>query len=175
MPSYERTLADSAARWQNRGVSLKALSFGLIGVVKYGDRLRRVFARAFGNRRVARAARGIRLPVGVLRMRGAGHAGADRGQHDCLAGRGHRLLRHEFLDHVRRGIRAQASLARVFHIGCPVAGWLANTAMLLVAVEALHFQVWVAKAVAILTSFVVNFSLSHFVVFRVRPQPPGAA
>ena len=56
-----------------------------------------------------------------------------------------------------------------------VAGWLANTAMLLVAVEALHFQVWVAKAVAILTSFVVNFSLSHFVVFRVRPQPPGAA
>jgi putative flippase GtrA len=28
--------------------------------------------------------------------------------------------------------------------------------------------VWLAKAVAILASFVVNFTLSHFVVFRVR-------
>jgi putative flippase GtrA len=28
--------------------------------------------------------------------------------------------------------------------------------------------IWVAKAVAILVSFTFNFSLSHFVVFRVR-------
>jgi putative flippase GtrA len=31
--------------------------------------------------------------------------------------------------------------------------------------------VWIAKAVAILASFLVNFSLSHFVVFRVRKRP----
>jgi len=49
-----------------------------------------------------------------------------------------------------------------------IAGWLANTATLLVAAEVLLLPVWLAKAVAILASFVVNFSLSHFVVFRVR-------
>ena len=49
-----------------------------------------------------------------------------------------------------------------------VAGWLANTAALIVAAEVLLLPVWLAKAVAILVSFVVNFSLSHFVVFRVR-------
>lgn len=49
-----------------------------------------------------------------------------------------------------------------------IAGWLANTATLLVAVEILLLPVWLAKAVAVLASFVVNFTLSHFVVFRVR-------
>jgi putative flippase GtrA len=39
---------------------------------------------------------------------------------------------------------------------------------LLVAAEVLLLPVWLAKAFAILASFVVNFSLSHFVVFRVR-------
>jgi putative flippase GtrA len=55
-----------------------------------------------------------------------------------------------------------------------VAGWLANTATLVVAAEVLLLPVWLAKAVAILASFVVNFSLSHFVVFRVR-DPQGRA
>jgi putative flippase GtrA len=40
--------------------------------------------------------------------------------------------------------------------------------VLIVAAEVLLLPVWLAKAVAILASFVVNFSLSHFVVFRVR-------
>src|SRR5581483_5057012 len=50
-----------------------------------------------------------------------------------------------------------------------VAGWLANTAALLVAAEVLLLPVWLSKGLAILASFVVNFSLSHFVVFRARP------
>ena len=54
-----------------------------------------------------------------------------------------------------------------------VAGWLANTATLLVAAEILLLPVWLAKVVAIAASFVVNFSLSHFVVFRPRAQPAG--
>ena len=49
-----------------------------------------------------------------------------------------------------------------------VGGWLANTATLLVAAEVLLLPVWLAKAVAILASFLVNFSMSHFVVFRPR-------
>lgn len=54
-----------------------------------------------------------------------------------------------------------------------IAGWLASTATLLVAVEVIFVPVWLAKLVAIFASFVVNFSLSHFVVFRVRPHPEG--
>jgi putative flippase GtrA len=56
-------------------------------------------------------------------------------------------------------------------IASGVLGWLANTATLVFAAQALLFPVWIAKAVAILASFIVNFSLSHFVVFRVRPGP----
>jgi putative flippase GtrA len=52
-----------------------------------------------------------------------------------------------------------------------IAGWVANTATLLVAAEVLLLPVWLAKLVAILASFVVNFSLSHFLVFRVRSKP----
>jgi putative flippase GtrA len=55
-------------------------------------------------------------------------------------------------------------------IASGILGWLANTATLVFAAQELLFPVWIAKAVAILASFIVNFSLSHFVVFRVR-QP----
>lgn len=49
-----------------------------------------------------------------------------------------------------------------------VAGLLANT---LTVVIASHFMpVWVGKVLAIGASFLVNFSLSHFVVFRKRPD-----
>jgi putative flippase GtrA len=52
-----------------------------------------------------------------------------------------------------------------------VAGLVANTATLLVAAQILSLPVWLAKAAAVLASFVVNFALSHFVVFRVRGEP----
>jgi len=45
-------------------------------------------------------------------------------------------------------------------------GVIANTATLVLAAQFL--PVWMAKACAILVSFVVNFSMSHFVVFRAR-------
>ena len=70
-----------------------------------------------------------------------------------------------------RKLKLHAYLA---FIASGVAGWLANTATLLVAAEVLLLPVWLAKAVAILASFVVNFSLSHFVVFRVRTHPTAA-
>ena len=49
-----------------------------------------------------------------------------------------------------------------------IAGLVTNTAVLLIAAEVLLLPVWLAKAVATFGSFVVNFSLSHFVVFRPR-------
>jgi putative flippase GtrA len=55
-----------------------------------------------------------------------------------------------------------------------IAGWLANTATLVVASN--WVSVPLAKLLAIVASFAVNFSLSHFVVFRVhkRPAEPSA-
>jgi putative flippase GtrA len=55
-----------------------------------------------------------------------------------------------------------------------IVGWLANTATLVVA--STWVSVPVAKLLAIVASFAVNFSLSHFVVFRVhkRPAEPSA-
>jgi putative flippase GtrA len=54
-----------------------------------------------------------------------------------------------------------------------IAGWLANTAALVVAVEALLLPVRLAKVLAVMASFIVNFSMSHFVVFRVRRSLPA--
>jgi putative flippase GtrA len=52
-----------------------------------------------------------------------------------------------------------------------IAGLIANTAMLVVAAQILLLPVWLAKGIAVMASFVVNFSLSHFIVFRVRAEP----
>jgi putative flippase GtrA len=52
-----------------------------------------------------------------------------------------------------------------------VVGLAANTATLLFTAQILLLPVWLAKACAVLASFVVNFSLSHFVVFRARGAP----
>lgn len=51
-------------------------------------------------------------------------------------------------------------------LGTGVAGAIANTATLVIAAQFL--PIWAAKALAIGVSFVINFTLSHFVVFRAR-------
>ncbi len=51
-----------------------------------------------------------------------------------------------------------------------IVGLIANTATLVFAAQVLLLPVYLAKALAILASFIVNFSLSHFVVFRVRDK-----
>lgn len=47
-----------------------------------------------------------------------------------------------------------------------VAGVVANTATVIIVVQVL--ATWLAKLIAIFVGFLVNFSLSHFVVFRPR-------
>lgn len=53
-----------------------------------------------------------------------------------------------------------------------VLGVIANTATLVFAAQ--FMPIWAAKGCAILVSFVVNFSMSHFVVFRSK-RPDAAA
>ena len=55
-------------------------------------------------------------------------------------------------------------------IGSGLAGLIANTATLLVAAELLLLPVVLAKVLAIGVSFLVNFTLARFVVFRPRPS-----
>ena len=54
-----------------------------------------------------------------------------------------------------------------------VAGFLANTITVWCLVELLHLPAWAAKVAAIAVSFGVNFSLSHFLVFRTRDPSGG--
>jgi putative flippase GtrA len=52
-----------------------------------------------------------------------------------------------------------------------VLGWLANTATLLFTAQVLLLPVALAKAIAIMASFIVNFTMSHYFVFRARHRP----
>lgn len=52
-----------------------------------------------------------------------------------------------------------------------IAGLIANTTALVFAAQILALPVWFSKGLAILASFVVNFTLSHFYIFRVRNRP----
>jgi putative flippase GtrA len=56
-------------------------------------------------------------------------------------------------------------------VGSGIAGLIANTATLLIAAKLLLLPVVVAKVLAIGVSFLVNFSLARFIVFRPRPAP----
>src|SRR5262245_60876295 len=54
-------------------------------------------------------------------------------------------------------------------VGSGMLGAVANTATLVIAAQ--FIPVWAAKGCAILVSFLFNFSMSHFVVFRPRKTP----
>lgn len=60
------------------------------------------------------------------------------------------------------------------YVGFVGSGLVAVTATTTTVVLAANYlPVWAAKGVAILVSFVVNFSITHFVVFRARPDAAG--
>jgi putative flippase GtrA len=58
-------------------------------------------------------------------------------------------------------------------VGSGVVSVIATTTTLVIVAQ--YLPVWAAKGLAILVSFVVNFTLSHFVVFRARKAPHVAA
>jgi putative flippase GtrA len=169
---YDRVRSRLLAGWQNRAFGFKAIAFGLVGVVNT--------AIDYGVFLLARA--GLNDWPTAL-------AGFDSLSAFCRCGSAATLLliaantiswivavtgsyvmnsSITFAAESGRKLKWSAYFAFVLS---GVAGWLANTATLLVAAEVLLLPVWLAKAVAVLASFVVNFSLSHFVVFRVRAKP----
>ena len=56
-------------------------------------------------------------------------------------------------------------------VGSGLVAVIATTTTVVLAANVM--PVWAAKGVAILVSFVVNFSITHFVVFRAKPGEAG--
>jgi putative flippase GtrA len=167
---YHRARAKLAAGWRDRALSLKAAAFGLVGVVNtvvdYGVFL---FARAqFDKSPPALAAFAWFSDACGCSNAAAFSLIAANTLSWIVAVSGSYIMNSSitFAAESGRQLRWRAYFAFVVS---GIAGWLANTAALLVAAEVLMLPVWLSKGLAILVSFVVNFSLSHFVVFRARP------
>ena len=153
--------------WHERAVSLKALSFALVGVINaavdYG-----VFFLALGalneSANVVATASAIAnlcqclnvetwiiIPANVIAWLVAVSGSYVMNSYTTFAKESGRKLRwRDYGTFVVSGI----------------AGVIANTTTVVIAVQ--FVPVWAAKLIAILVGFVVNFSLSHFVVFRQR-------
>jgi putative flippase GtrA len=163
------------AGWRNRALSLKAISFGLVGVVNtaidYG-----VFLLARMALDASPAALAVFASVSAFCHCGEAATLALIAANTIswlVAVSGSYVMNSTITFAAESGRRLRWGAYFAFVLS-GVAGWLANTVTLLVAAEILLLPVWLAKAVAILASFAVNFSLSHFVVFRVRAQPADA-
>ena len=133
-----------ARAWQERAVTLKAASFAMVGVVNtlidYG-----VFLSAYYLLNLPL------IPANVLAWLVAVSGSYVMNCFITFAAESGRQLRW----------RAYGAF-----VASGVVGVIANTTVLVVASRWL--PVPVAKLLAIAASFVVNFSLSHFVVFRTR-------
>ncbi len=139
--------------WHERGAVLKAMSFGAIGVVNTV-----VDFAVFWI-----AARIIGLPLIVANVLAW-----------LVAVSGSYLLNTNitFARESGRKLRWRDYLS---FAASGIAGLIADTATLLIALRYMpllftdsDYQLAAAKACALVVAFVVNFSLSHFVVFRKR-------
>jgi|SRR5579862_740023 len=167
--SVRAMLADA---WRKRALSLKAASFALIGLVNT--------AIDYGVFLLARA--GFEKSPAALSLFDALAGSCRCGKPTTLlliaANMTSWIVAVSASYIMNSSITFAAESGRKLHwrpylkfIVAGIAGLIANTATLVFAAQILLLPVYVAKAIAILASFVVNFSLSHFVVFRVRDTP----
>ena len=133
--------------WQRREVTLKAASFAMVGVVNTFIDLG-IFLTAYNVLKLPL------IPANVLAWLVAVSCSYVMNSFITFAAESGRQLRW----------RAYGAF-----VVSGVAGVITNTAILVVA--SYWLPVLAAKLLAIAVSFVVNFSLSHFVVFRTRERP----
>jgi len=175
VPRYDSLRATLLDGWRNRALGLKAMSFALIGVVNaLVDYSVFLIARAA----LGRSTTALSLFDSLAASCRCGDATtisliAANMMSWIVAVTGSYIMNSSitFAAESGRKLRWRAYLA---FVAFGVVGWLANTATLVFAAQILLMPIWLAKAVAILASFLVNFSLSHFVVFRAR-GPKGDA
>lgn len=158
-----------ADAWRSRGLSVKALSFALIGVVNtvvdYGVFL---LARAgYGHSSATLTALASLSDVCRCGSAQTMLLIAANVTSWLVAVTGSYVMNSSITFATESGRKLRWRDYAAF-VGSGVAGLFANTATLVFAAQILMLPVFIAKAVAIVASFIVNFSLSHFVVFRVR-------
>ncbi len=147
IPAPLQNLLDRlSVAWHERAVALKAISFAMVGVVNsvidFG-----VFS--FGYYYLKLPVIGANTLAWVVAVSGS-------------------YVLNSTITFAHESGR-KLSLRNCFNFALSqVAGFFANTATVWCLVVMLVVPAWVAKVAAIAVSFVVNFSLSHFLVFRVR-------
>ena len=135
-----------AALWRNRGVKLKAMSFAIVGLVNTAVDASVFFlllAYATHSLVIATVGAWLTAVVGSFVMNSLTTFSTETG--------GRPQLKY-FPGFIFSGI-------------CAVT---ASTAAVVIAAK--FMPVWAAKGIAILVSFAVNFSITHFVVFRPKSE-----
>jgi putative flippase GtrA len=145
-PLLDRLLRRLVQAWRTRGVTLKAASFALVGVVNTFIDLG-IFLAAYNLLQLPL------IPANVLAW--------------LVAVSGSYVM-NSFITFAAESGRQLRWRAYGAFVASGVAGVITNTAILVVA--SYWLPVLAAKLLAIAVSFVVNFSLSHFVVFRTRER-----
>ena len=146
-PPLDRLQRRLTQAWQTRGVTLKAASFAMVGVVNTFIDLG-IFLAAYNVLKLPL------IPANVLAW--------------LLAVSGSYVM-NSFITFAAESGRQLRWRAYGAFVASGVAGVITNTTILVVA--SYWLPVLAAKLLAIAASFVVNFSLSHFVVFRTRERP----
>jgi putative flippase GtrA len=157
--------------WRNRALGFKAASFALIGLVNTGvdygifllthatyERCPAVLAAAVGFTEWCHCG----SPQTFLLI-------AANTTSWIVAITGSYVMNSSITFAVESGRRLRWRHYAAF-VGSSAVGLIANTVTLVVAVQILLLSVWLAKAIAVLANFVVNFSLAHYVVFRARGE-----
>jgi putative flippase GtrA len=145
-PLLDRLFRRLVQAWRTRGVTLKAASFALVGVVNTFIDLG-IFLAAYNLLSLPL------IPANVLAW--------------LVAVSGSYVM-NSFITFAAESGRQLRWRAYGAFVASGVAGVITNTAILVVA--SYWLPVLAAKLLAIAVSFVVNFSLSHFVVFRTRER-----
>jgi putative flippase GtrA len=147
-PSLQNIFGRLSVVWHERAVAFKAISFAFVGVVNSAIDFG-VFSFAY-----------YYLTLSIIAANSIAWAVAVTGSYVMNS-------TITFAAESERKLR----LKRYFAFALSqVAGFLANTGTVWFLVELLLVPAWAAKIAAIAVSFTVNFSLSHFVVFRSRPK-----
>jgi putative flippase GtrA len=147
-PPFDRLQRRLTEAWRARGVTLKAASFALVGVFNTFVDLG-VFLAAYNVLKLPL------IPANVLAW--------------LVAVSGSYVM-NSFITFAAESGRRLHWRAYAAFVASGIAGVITNTTILVVASTWLGMPVLGAKLRAIAASFVVNFSLSHFVVFRTRER-----
>jgi putative flippase GtrA len=135
--------------WRERAIALKAVSFAVVGVVNtIVDASVFFLAYAFLTK-VLVIANVLSWSAGVT----------------CS------YVLNSFITFAHESGRKLSLRSYGAFVASGLVGLVGNTATLVIMAQVL--PVWGAKACAILVSFLINFSMSHFVVFRRPAQPSG--